>query len=243
MVTLSDVKILMLNIPSQLNNRLLKFFSKKLDELNRIGIMFDWIAVDEDEEDYYSDQNITEFPTMIIKRKPTDEQIVGAGAIIDYLLDWLETGKTPSNPIQKKEREPVLSVPSTDLHEYYMSTMGTNDDDEPDDQEKFRNTVLQRMNEMNEARSKSGQHAAKMTNPEMHEKIAQSIMKTKARLRSPVKARSDNIASKFEKTKTDVSALDIAEQMNTGDPDDKLSMQYWQNTEDTEEYAANFGYD
>lgn len=247
------IKVFILDKPSNVNKRLIKFFKANLDYMNKKGLFFDWEIVYEDEVDFYEDQNITEFPLMMYN----DDHIVGANAIIDAL-------KTPSS--NKKQyhsggdrgshgshggrggnggRRPgnVNIDNEENLKDYFTKELENKDDDDMDDDEIFANTITQRVAAMNKARTVNGQPSVKMSNPEVYERTARDASRNKTynfnENQQPVR-RDDNLAYHDNQTETaGASTVDILRQKKKNGSadtqmDDQMEMQFWENQEMTD---------
>lgn len=152
------IKILLLNKPSKLNKRLLKFFNDNLELLNKRKAFFKWITVYESEIAEYEEQNITEFPVMISQR----ETIYGVNKIINALENIIYNRET----FVKNEGDVV--------RDYFIKNIDPTDagDDDYDENDAFSNSVHEKMTAMMKSRSMAGQHSPKTTNPEVYDRAA-----------------------------------------------------------------------
>ncbi len=179
-----SIKVLILNNPSKINKTLLKFFTKNIDIMNQNGMIFDWIVVYEDEMEQYEEQEITEFPVLVFK----NEHIIGADAIINYLLEGIPEENLKSSQVSKKNknylnsdhrRKSITSINASgvgadsDIRNYFLRELDNHQED-ADEDDIFANTVTQRVAAMNKARQINGQPTLKMSNPEIHERTARA---------------------------------------------------------------------
>lgn len=252
------IKVLILNNPSKLNKRLIKFFTTNIDFMNRNGMFFEWVVVYEDEMDHYEEQNITEFPVLI----NGNEQIAGANGIIDRLRGSMSSSK------QQGSRPSTGGNDDSELRNYFLKELDNKNDDDMDEDDMFANTITQRVAAMNKSRSVNGQHTVRMTNPEIHERTAKSASKhnnynfnesrgdsrgasnydnplqnamnnaRKQTGKSASKpARADNLeyTPAEETSRRDApSAAEIARTTSKGSMDDELMLRYWENQETTD---------
>jgi hypothetical protein len=176
----TTIKIILTNNANNNNKKLLKFFQKNLKTFNDCNIIFDWIVAYPEEKDMYKDQNIDKFPVLI----PTvNKQInpssyrIGTDEIINYLRNIV-------NGIRNNEKSRVKNSGITDngefdANEFFIDQMTHEDDtDDMDENEKFRNTLTSRLASMQKSREIVGQHTSSMSNPEIHERNAQSASRS-----------------------------------------------------------------
>ncbi len=209
-------KVLLVNKKNTFNEKLIKFFKDHLEQLNSKNIVFDWIAVYEDEIELYSDQNITRFPCLIVN----DNNIFGTNAIINFLMGKIKQPNIRGkNKINRPENED--EVRDFLLHEIKE----TEKDEDMDEDDKFRNNIAQKMADMNKMRGRMGQHTMSQTNPEMHEKMAPK--KVRFEDQTPVKKNT-------EYTSNQPSPAEIIKKTSNGDMDDDLMARFWENNELTE---------
>lgn len=131
-----EYTVLITNRTSLLNKKLIKYFHKNLTPLNKKGICFEWISVHNDEMEYYEDQGITKFPTMVVDSK----NITGVTGIISFL------DKVLTRSVKKQ---------SDSIHEYMVSAINEkDDDDDEDDYNSFSKNIHTKMAEM-QAKRKS----------------------------------------------------------------------------------------
>jgi hypothetical protein len=255
-------KVLILNNPSKLNKKLIKFFVTNLDYMNSKGMFFELIVVYEDEMEHYDEQDITEFPMLIDGR----EQIAGVDSIINNLRSKISNTKNGRIAGGGNGRGGGGGGGNgggggdNELRNYFLKEL-KNDDDDVDDNDMFANTITQRVAAMNKARSASGQHTIRMSNPEIHERTArsaskhnnygfnddvgkyddplQNAMQTARRkpYTAPTPQRGDNLEyiPPEETPRYDApSATDIARATSKGSMDDDLMLKYWENQETTD---------
>lgn len=178
------IQVLILNEPSKINKKLLKFFTSNIDLMNQNDMFFEWIVVYEDEMEQYEEQQITEFPTLIFK----NEHIIGADAIIDYLMDSIpeeglkniQTGGGSSSRAgnlrrgRGKTSKPNEGGADAEIRNYFLRELDNRQEDDADEDDVFASTVTQRVAAMNKARQLNGQPTLKMSNPEIHERTARA---------------------------------------------------------------------
>lgn len=209
-------KVLLINKKNSFNQKLIKFFKDYLEHLNKNGFVFDWIIVYEDEIELYSEQDITRFPCLIVN----DNNIYGTNAIINYLLSKISpSNKSKSGFVNRPENE-------DEVRDFLLEELKVGDNDEDmDEEDKFRNTISQKMTEMNKMRGKMGQHTMSMTNPEVHEKRAQK----KVRFEEPTP-----VSKNTEYTTQQPTPSEIIKKHSDGSMDDDLMARFWDNQELTE---------
>lgn len=208
-------KVLLVNKKNSFNQKLIKFFKDNLDHLNGNNIVFDWIPVYEDEIELYSEQNITKFPCLVIN----DNNIHGTNAIINFLMSKLKSNSKNKYQVNRPENE-------DEVRDFLMHEIKeTEKDEDQDEDDKFRNTISQKMADMNKMRGKMGLHTMSQTNPEMHDKMA------------PKKVRFEDqtpVQKNIEYTSNQPTPSEIIKRNSNGDMDDDLMARFWENNELTE---------
>ncbi len=221
------IKVLIMNNPSKLNKRLIKFFTANLDYMNSKNIFFEWIVVYDDEMEHYEDQNITEFPMLILN----NEKIAGAGAIINKLQFIINDTK---RNIKKEQMGG-----DGELRNYFLKELDNKEDDDMDENDIFANTITQKIAAMNRKRQSAGQHTIKNSNPEVYERTARGASKkynfNDSNHRQPAE-RDNNLEYKHPRDLSagPPSASEIARVTNSGSIDDELMQKFWENMEETE---------
>lgn len=218
---MKNCEILLINKPSQLNKKLIKFFNENLNFLNQNGLVFDWIVVFKSEIELYKEQNINKFPVLIVK----NQHITGIDSIINFLLDNVE-----SNRPQRVNKKNISIQNDDDLKDFYMNELtGDNNGDNIDETDNFSNSISQRVAEMNKNREKHGLHpSSTKSNPEIHE--ANNNHNKTSTPRKAVEApilRQNNIA--------DTSVMSsVKKSTTTNNADDDMMEKFWENMEETE---------
>lgn len=157
---------------SKLNDKLLNYFHKNLGELNHCGIIFEWIVVYEEEVEFYEEQDIDKFPTMVLNGK----NIAGMSGIIKQLNNIIDGPvnangrKSGRNGAQKKNSRSSSKADNGDIKDYLMSQLRDDDGDEEESDGGF--DVSKRMAAMNRARKTAGLHVGSSgtSNPEVHDR-------------------------------------------------------------------------
>src|SRR6187402_3417686 len=109
---------LLLKHESKLNRELINFFKKNLKNLNKRGLIFDWIIVYNDELEIYADEGISKFPMMITENS---DKIIGITKIIQALVSTVHNNNpTKITNKSSKKKNPAKSVQSADDMKGYM---------------------------------------------------------------------------------------------------------------------------
>jgi len=164
----TNVKILMKD-DSELTERIINFFDRKLSQLNMKGFKFEWTIVTAEEEEYYEDEDITKFPTLLVN----DENISGVSSIIKALKNMIKFGAntTDSDQQLRQQRQqpqsdrPKMSNGSTDpnqsVRDYFLDNIKKDDKNDDDDEDldegsKFATDMSKRISDMQEQRKQCG---------------------------------------------------------------------------------------
>lgn len=133
---------------SKLNKKIIEFFKLNLTELNKSGYVFEWISVNEEEIEFYTEQDIDKFPSIVI-----DNNVVsGISSIISILKGFIN--KKPQNKQVNKQKKPIINNES-DIKEFLMNEINKNDDEE-DEVETQQTNMHKRATEMMSKRSSMG---------------------------------------------------------------------------------------
>jgi len=214
------IKILISNRNTKYNKKLLHFFNSNLESMNNQNIFFNWIIVYDDELQYYKEQNINNFPTLLL-----NERIIeGTDNVINTLKNIFNGSVNQSN-INRRENNNAQG--GADLRSYFLNELNGKEEDDGDDEDDNNNafvkSISKRVANMNDARKISGQHSIKNINPEIHE---QNAKKTK-HIYNNIKE-DNNVGDNNLKTS------DILRSQNTGSVDDELMLKFWENLEETD---------
>jgi glutaredoxin len=153
----TDVKIF-LKDESKLTERLIDYFDRYLTQLNKQGFKFEWIIVTDNEEEFYEDENITKFPTLLVN----DENISGVSAIIKTLMNMIKFGadaQVPSTSVRPPQQAVKSAVEQNDetVRDYFLNSIHDEDnDDDLDEGTKFANDISSRIANMQESRKNGG---------------------------------------------------------------------------------------
>lgn len=206
---------------SQLNKKIINYFKQNLSILNQSLCVFEWIAVYDEEIEYYDEQGIDKFPALILGNNNT----MGITNIIQTLDNVTKTIKTISTvqrkgPQTKKETE-------EEMHEFLLRELKSKDaDKEDDEQDSISNTISQRVSTMNKSRADNGLHAMGKSST-----IAESDSDEDIFVKTPA------LAPQLKKTNASAKLLTTSELIKAttkGDDEDKMMSQFWQNQEETE---------
>ncbi len=86
--------VLLTNKPTEHNKKLLDFFNKSLDQLNRKKIYIKWVIVYKSEKENYERQHITKYPVLIPHGcSDHTKYIVGSTSIINHLSASPQTAR------------------------------------------------------------------------------------------------------------------------------------------------------
>lgn len=241
--SLKKCKIL-LKDESKLNKKLIDFFKRRLLHLNSIGYVFEWIAVYEDELEFYEEQDITKFPMMLCN----DEQIPGINNIIKVLSGDGESIQKPVRSVTSRKQSAIAKVNNADdLKDYFMGEMN-NDDQEVDENEGTSTDFSKRMAEMNRSRKNAGLHttSSSKSNPEVHENQntnQRGVANQRAAPRHPpripnrapsrVSFQDNEDDNDHCETQLSTNTVDLIKSHGTGDDaDDSMMEAFWSRMED-----------
>ena len=221
-----NYQVLLTSTPNTINKQLIQFFKENLSDLNKRGMVFDWVVVIKDELDLYKEQGITKFPVLMDE----SQQIIGANAIGKYLDRNIAVSKNEKRP----ENE-------NDVRSYLLNEISNTKDDVEDEDGEFKNSVMQKMTEMNKMRGSMGQHTLSTSNPEMHDQAAVSLKKTQRpnniehpppKHQTPKQTPSKNVTFATENPKSEI--MQAVKNTKNNDLDDELMEKFWMNQELTE---------
>jgi hypothetical protein len=196
---------------SKLNKKVINYFKSNLFRLNQLGLVFEWIPVDESEVEFYEEQDITKFPALMTK----EENIFGLNNIIEFLdnLDKPKEAQAQTIPSSKFKNEP------DEMKSYFMSKLDEDDEDEDD---KDKNDFSKKAAEMSRMRKSNGQHSSTSSNPEVHEK-------------SRKKVTFKEVSKKEKPFNQMINAVDIVKNNKSSNSEDNDMMQkFWENQEETD---------
>jgi len=113
---------------SKLNKKIIDFFKRNLVELNRSSYIFEWISVNEEEVDFYAEQDIDKFPSIVINNKVT----AGISNITSTLKNIIKPNNSQQPDRQTGNSNPKVNTES-DLKDYFMNEIQPGNDDEDED--------------------------------------------------------------------------------------------------------------
>ena len=217
---LMEYKLLLKN-ESKLNKELINFFKKNLQNLNKNGLIFDWIIVYNDELEIYADEGISKFPMMITENS---DKIIGKTKIIQTLVSAVHNNNNPTKTTNKsKKKNPAKSVQSADdMKGYMMNELNRNDDTEVDDNEVATNDLTRRASIMNEARRNNRMHVGNASSPEIYDN---------RKSKSVTFADDNDIEENTSRVSPNDAELSVSELMrkNMKTDDDRLMANFWEN--------------
>src|SRR6476620_1462730 len=223
----------------RLNQKIITYFSKNLRNLNAEGIKFDWIAVYDEELDFYEEQDIHRFPTLIVN----DNKVDGLSNIFKFLSSIMNNGagiintyfnrngksEQRNNQDERRDDQQNNVVSTREELKYYMAaelnkgktSSGGFQDDESDDEDKI--DFSKKSAEMIKSRQSAGMAIASSStvNPEVQEKNNYKKNNSKK-----------NVTWKDSNTHNDSltkNAMNVINESrgNGADADDELTQKYW----------------
>jgi hypothetical protein len=204
---------------SKLNNKIISFFKTNIHVLNSKGFVFEWIPVYEEEIEFYEDQQITKFPTLVINIG----NIVGVSNIISKLQEfiaWNPSQNQNQNQSQNQSRNQnsqIKKETDEEVHDYFMNEMNKDDrnDDEDEDGDGDRS---KRTAAMLTSRQSMGLPTGSSStgNPEVHETVNKKTPPSQQR-----------------KVVHSTNTADIAKSMSNGSKEDDMMAAFWDNQEET----------
>jgi glutaredoxin len=204
---------------SQLNKKIINYFKQNLSELNSKRVVFEWLAVYEEEEDYYEEQGIDKFPTLIIN----NNNISGVSNIITTLNDFINSSKNPIQP--SKQKKVTFNTENEDeMHDFLLNELKSNESNkDEDDRDNISSTISQRAAEMSKARTNGGKKRV-ISNSDESDDI---FLKTDIKI-SPVKNTNSDSNAK------PLTTSELIKQTTKGNDEDKMMSKFWENQEETE---------
>lgn len=194
---------------SKLNKKVINYFKSNLVRLNQLGLVFEWVPVDESEVEFYEEQDITKFPALMTK----EENIFGLNNIIEFLDNLDKPKEAHTIPPSKFKNEP------DEMKSYFMSKLDEDDEDEDDN---YKNDLSKKAAEMSRMRKTNGQHSSTASNPEVHEK-------------SRKKVTFKEVSKKEKPFNQMINAVDIVKNNKSSNSEDNDMMQkFWENQEETD---------
>ena len=204
---------------SKLNKKVIEFFKRNLVDLNRAGYVFEWISVNEDEVDFYAEQDIDKFPSLVTD---DDTVIAGVSDITSTLKNFIKpTDNVPQN--RRANNTAVKSNPESDIKDYMMNEINDGND-EDDENETQQTNMHKRAAEMMSKRSSMGlenPNGETASDPETHKQ------------RNANNANNDH-SDRNEVTQTDnLNATNLIKKTGVKDDDDMMEA-FWGNLEESE---------
>ena len=202
---LTVAKVLMKQM-SKLNEKIVNYFKKNLLDLNASNFVFEWIAVYEEEMEYYEEQGLEKFPVLIVD----NINITGVSNIFRYLNDIIESNRT----VRKVKKSESIDIEVDEMHDFLLNELKSNDNDkETDEQEVFSNSIQHRVSAMHSARKAGGMEIKEDDDifvknspaPKLNNSADQASLKT----------------------------TDIAKRISKGSGEDDMMDKYWANQEET----------
>lgn len=221
---------------SKLNKKLIEFFKTHLEFLNHNGFLFEWIAVYEDEIDFYEEQGIDKFPALIAD----NNNIYGVKNIMDSISQIISKINEVNYQNNQQSKQSQRSTPAKkydnmeegeELNDYMMNMLKSQDKEgDDDDADSAANNLHKRTMAMTKARSDGGLHTVNNDGPA--DKPEEDIFgrKTNAN-KARVNRASRPIAQRPEAAGT--SVMDILKVTKRNDPDDDLMTKFYENMEET----------
>lgn len=207
---------------SKLNKKIIEFFKRNLLNLNKSGYMFEWISVDEEEVDFYAEQDIDKFPSIIID----DNVIAGVSNITSTLQNFIKPNNHQNNQNNQKQVTKKSNTES-DLKDYFMNEIdpkGKNADNDDDENETMQINMHKRAADMLSKRSSMGlenPNAGTSANPEVHDQ------------RSNDKSNIDHTNRNEVTNNPNLNTTNLIKK-NPVSEDDKMEAAFWGNMEESE---------
>lgn len=203
---------------SQLNKKVINYCKENLFVLNKNNIIFEWIAVYEEEIEYYEEQGIEKFPVLIIN----NDNITGVTNIIKSLDSIMESLIQTNKKNQKESKPQSKKETDEEMHDFLLRELQSkNADKDDDDQDSLSTTINQRVSSMNQLRKDNGQHS--MKNSKLVGKSKQQ------------EDEDEDDEPVFLKSvpKQPLTTSELIKATTKGDDEDKMMSQFWQNQEET----------
>ena len=234
------------------NEKVIKYFHDKLYKLNKTGLIFEWIPVYEEELEFYEDQDIEKFPTIVIN----DEKISGFKGIIRYLNNIINgpvnsnrgnAGQRATGQAPRKQKPVIPAGNGEDMKDYFMAQLNNNKDDADDEEDKGLD-ISKRLAKMNQARKSVGLHVGGTTgNPEVHDLNGRN---NRARApprgnqaRVPARDQYDDYDDDNDTTEVtqrgsggplSLNTMDLIKQMGDDSVEQDMMEKFWDNMEETD---------
>jgi hypothetical protein len=211
---------------SKLNEKIINYFKDNLSELNANSYVFEWIAVHDEEIDYYEEQGIEKFPILIID----DVNITGVSNILKYLDSIIGSDIIAQSPPQRPATQPLAKPTAQtkketdeEMHEFLLQELKSNDaDKEEDEQDSFSNNISQRFSEMRNARKAGGMEKS-------NNEDADIFKKTMPTLAKPSKSGSPSTPT----DKISLNTVDLIKKTSKSGGEDDMMRKFWENQEET----------
>lgn len=212
---------------SKLNEKIINYFKDNLSELNANNYVFEWIAVHDEEIDYYEEQGIEKFPNLIID----GINITGVSNILKYLDGIVNTDANTQMPLSKLQPpiKPPLANPiaqtkketAEEMHDFLLQELKSHDvDKDEDEQDAFSNNISQRFSEMRNARKAGGMEKSN-DDTDVFNKTSTPPTLSK----SPKSAAPPN--------KLSLSTVDLIKKTSKTGGEDDMMRKFWENQEET----------
>jgi hypothetical protein len=215
---------------SKLNKKIIEFFKRNLLSLNKSGYTFEWISVDEEEIDFYAEQDIDKFPSIIID----DNVIAGVSNITTTLQNFINPnpnnkGNNNNNNNNNNPNKQVAKKTNTesDLKDYFMNEIdpkGKNADNDDDEHETMQINMHKRAADMLSKRSSMGlenPNNGTAANPEVHEQ------------RTNDKSNIDHTDRNEVTHNANLNTTNLIKK-NAVTEDDKMEAAFWSNMEESD---------
>lgn len=214
-------KVIFSNKNSELNENSIEYFNKNLHNLNASNMFFDFVIAYPNESEKYKAMGIKSFPVII------HGQTMATGMnkmleFISYQLDLLEQ-QINNESFQQPQRKPPHPPPqpksdTDEIDDFWKDTMGDVTINEAgsieeDDEENADMTLQQKMNDLYKQRDSNIQ-----ASKGIHKKNKEA----------PPKQKPNNI-----KVNEDERPSDTLKNMKSGDMDDQLMAQFFENQEES----------
>lgn len=208
---------------SKLNSKILKYFKKNITDLNNNKLYFEWIAVYEEEEEYYEEQGIDKFPSMIVG----NSTITGVTNIIKSLENILYGDKSDSDsdtylpPV--KRTDPNMYVETFDeLYKASIDEMACTNDNDISTTDNINNRHAKNAMEFNRARDKSKSFFPPPKTQNSSSRKIDKVAKNKIPTKKQPVAKKPNRSNALDPS-------EIIKTIGSNDIDDKLMADHYAN--------------
>ncbi len=201
---------------SKLNEKIINYFKDNLADLNANDFIFEWIAIHDEEIEYYEEQGIEKFPVLIVN----DINITGVSNILKY-LDAIKLNGSKKATTLTKSRTAVKKETDEEMHDFLLQELSNDKDDDDDDDDSFSNNMSRRISEMSEARQANGM--AKSNDEENDEDI---FSKTSS---LPTLAKSKEVSTSSSTNKSSLNTVDLIKKTSKGGGEDDMMLKFYQN--------------